>query len=189
MHTVWLQLNLESLWLKEAGPGRSAFFPDTANEKFDFTADVGLFITRFIVEGTQSRLRPAVSASMACPSTSRISSLSNIQPPPVYKSNRASSGGPFANVKITYSIIKKSGSRPDFKKLHQAFIKVNDDTANVHYLTYMIRQKWNCDLVLVTPEGMPIEDGSGTQGNLHAVSMMHSLVLTWGDVYVCIYIY
>ena len=48
-----LQLDVESIWLREAtGSGRAVFFLDSRNRHFDFSSDVGgFFINRLAVKG------------------------------------------------------------------------------------------------------------------------------------------
>lgn len=138
------------------------FFPDRHNERFNFTADVGLLVSEFIVEGSG---RPADRSHAVGASTSsgRVLSMSS-NPPPACKKGTGSSQS--ATVKVAYAVAKKVGNKLEFKKLHQAFIKVVESTANIHYLTHAARGKWGENLVLVTADGMPLEDGSGTQGEL-----------------------
>ena len=154
-----LQLSLDSVWLREsgAGGGRASFFPDNRNRHFDFSADVGFLIQRLTVEG-----------SAASGSSNRIFSSSSIigsQRPPstvVPVGNKKNS----ISVKIVQASVKKSasGGRPDFKPLSQAFVDITESTANVMYLSHIIKEKWGADYVLITADGMRIEDGSGTQG-------------------------
>lgn len=160
---------MDTIWLKEVGGGRSAFFPNLRNERFNFTSDVGIFITSLAVEGSSRPRDPNLQpsqpggSSSGGGSSSRVLSISSNTPPMFKKSTGSSS---CVTVKVVYSTMKKIGNKFSFKKLHQAFVKVVESTANVHYITHVVREKWNNNLVLVTNDGMLIEDGSGTKGEL-----------------------
>lgn len=161
---------MDTLWLK-GSDGRSRFFPDRNNEYFDFTSDVGLFVTTLIVEGTAFSTRSSAGVSQPA-IASRVQSIS-VQP---LFSRRPSNTTGFVTVKILYSMMKKSatGNKLEFKKLHQMFVKVTESTANVHYITHMVRDKWsNHNLVLVSANGLLIEDCTGTQGKVLTCSILN----------------
>ena len=50
--------------------------------------------------------------------------------------------------------------------LHNSFLLafLTEATANIYYITGMIQNKWGKDFVLVTGDGLKIEDSSGIQG-------------------------
>ena len=120
------------MWLKEAGGGRAAFFPDARNERFDFTSDVGLFVTRFAVEGTACR--PGV--SQPGPSSGRVMSTVPNRPLQIFSSKKGPSTSlSSVNVKLIRAMVKKgAGHRLEFKPLHQEYVTVNETTANVYHL-------------------------------------------------------
>ena len=148
------------MWLKEAGGGRTTFFPDARNESFDFTSDVGFLVTRFIVQGNSHR------ASISEAGSSRVLSTINAKPPqapPLFTKKGSSNAS--INLKILQAVIKKgTGTRPEFKPTHQEFVEITECTANVRYLTHVIKEKWGPEFILVTADGIVIEDSSGTQG-------------------------
>ena len=76
--------------------------------------------------------------------------------------------GSSINVKIIQGTIKNKGSsvssRPDIKHISQTFVDINESTANVMYLSHVIKQLWGSHYVLITADGMRIEDSSGTNG-------------------------
>ena len=148
--------------MKENGGGRTVFFPDVNNESFNFTPEVGVFITDFNVEGRPSAFERSTSGRGSSSSTRVLSVASSVPP----CSKKSTAGSSYVNVKIAYATVKKKfGHKLDFKKIHQSFFKILESTANVHYLTQAVREKWGGEnLILVTNDGMPIEDGSGTQG-------------------------
>ena len=63
-------------------------------------------------------------------------------------------------------MIKKGGGCPEFQSVSQMFVDVTESTANVMYLTHIIEEKWGSDYLLVTSDGIKVEDSSGTQGKL-----------------------
>ena len=150
------------MWLKDAGGGRSAFFPDQGNEHFEFTADVGYFLTRLVVEGQGYRTRAASEAAAA--GSSRVYSMSS-GTSSAAKPFFAKKGSSTINVKILKAIVKKgTGNKLEFKSLHQEFVEITESTANVHYLTHVAKEKWGYEYILCTADGIVIEDSSGTQG-------------------------
>ena len=121
---------------------------------FDFNVDVGVVITRLVVE---CRLNDGSRAS-----SSRILSLRSPSTPPIF--TKKGSGSSIANVKITQAIMKKgANNRPEFKRLHQTFVEVMDSTANI-YLSNAVREKWGSEYMLVTADGLTIDESSGTRG-------------------------
>ena len=69
------------------------------------------------------------------------------------------------NVKIVQAEMSLDESRkPVFDKLGQVFIDVTETTANITYITSFIQQKFGLDHVIVTGDGLKIEDSPGTQG-------------------------
>ena len=64
------------------------------------------------------------------------------------------------------NISKLSFGKLDFEKLGQIFVEVNESTANVDFITAYIQRKWGYDYVLVTNDGLRVEDSAGTQGNV-----------------------
>ena len=61
------------------------------------------------------------------------------------------------------AVRRLSNGKVEIEKLKQTFIDLVDDTANVNYVNTVIQKK-NKGYVLCTNYGLPIEDGSGTQG-------------------------
>ena len=52
-----------------------------------------------------------------------------------------------------------------FTNKGQAFVDVTDSTANVDYINNVIQKRWGREYQIVTADGLPLEDSSGTQGN------------------------
>ena len=64
-----------------------------------------------------------------------------------------------ANVKVVQAKFKRlPDGRPDFTKLSQTFVEVNETTVNVTYLLSVINEKWGAECVLVTADRLQIND-------------------------------
>ena len=87
---------------------------------------------------------------------------------PSYKPIFSGKKGASVRVKVIYSSISKLLSgKLEFEKLGQTFLEVNESTANVDFITTCIQRKWGYDYVLVTNDGLRIEDSAGTQDNVY----------------------
>ncbi len=77
------------------------------------------------------------------------------------------------NVKIVKAIMsrKDDHSKPSFFNERQEHVDITEATANVVYINSAIRSKFGDDYVVVTADGLKIEDSSGTQGNLSEVNV------------------
>ena len=83
-------------------------------------------------------------------------------PRPIFSTKKTTSG---ATVKVTRATMKRCpNGKAEFSGENQTFISVSEANANVHFLQTVIQQKWGRNYVLVTSDGLPIEDSSGTQG-------------------------
>ena len=75
------------------------------------------------------------------------------------------------NVKIVKAVMKPGvNGRPEFTPLTQTFVDVTESTANTTYILNAVQRKWGAQYVIVTSDGLPIDDGSGTQGRLFILS-------------------
>ena len=54
--------------------------------------------------------------------------------------------------------------KPMFEKLGQVFVDVTETTANIAYITTVVQQKFGLDHMIVTGDGLKIDNSSGTQG-------------------------
>ena len=59
--------------------------------------------------------------------------------------------------------------KPEFTPLTQTFVDVTESTANTNYILNAVQRKWGSQYVIVTSDGLQIDDGSGTQGMLKTV--------------------
>lgn len=70
-----------------------------------------------------------------------------------------------ANVKVVQAKFKKlPNGWPDFTILSQTFVEIYETTPNVTYLSSVIKEKWGAEYLLVTSDGLQINDTTGTQG-------------------------
>ena len=57
-----------------------------------------------------------------------------------------------------------ASGKVEFAHIGQTFMDVTESSANVHYIGNAIQRKWGNDYILVTGDGLQIEDSCGTQG-------------------------
>ena len=70
-----------------------------------------------------------------------------------------------ANVKVVQASLKRLASgKCEFVHLGQTFVNVNEANANVDYITSVVQRRWGSHYILVTADGLEIEDSSGTEG-------------------------
>ena len=89
--------------------------------------------------------------------------------------------GSSTNVKIVQAqACKTPGGKLQFTKIGQTFIDVTEHTATVEHITSVIQRKWGEDYVLVTADGLRLEDSSGTKGFVYTVCIfairLHALL-------------
>ena len=136
--------------------------------------DVGDTITRLAVEGCPlSDNEPRRVASLTtAPGPSSAITVPRASRPLSVVPRRVQS----VNVKIVKATMKPGvNGRPEFTPVTQTFVDVTESTANTTYILNAVQRKWGAQYVIVTSDGLQIEDGSGTQGRLKTV-----VVVLWG---------
>lgn len=105
--------------------------------------------------------------------TSVASASSNsMTPGPAFRSVQyhRNKGCKTVSIKITKATMRKpAGSgckKPEFNAISQTHIDLVDATANVEFVTGTIQRRWGDDYVLVTNDGLELEDVPATQGQL-----------------------
>ena len=84
------------------------------------------------------------------------------------------------NVKVIQATIKRlPGGRCEFCHIGQTFVDIIESTANVHYIRSAVQKRWGSDHVLVTADGLEIEDCSGTQGIYIWIIYPYTYALAW----------
>ena len=74
------------------------------------------------------------------------------------------------SVKIIQASMRRlAGGKVEFGHIGQTFLDVTEATANVHYIGNAVQRKWGNEYILVTADGLQIEDSSGTQGGCFAL--------------------
>ena len=68
------------------------------------------------------------------------------------------------NVKITKAILHKKGRKPEFTATGQLYIEMLESNSNIQYALEAIRNKWGPDYILVSSDGLKIEDSAATRG-------------------------
>ena len=160
-----MQLDPTTVWLQEEGPGSRAYFPNPQNTQFVLSDDVGILITHVvaILMGSSAGgaalpvSRPSIESLMSTASTSAA------QPMQFTATRKPST----TNVKIVQATTKRLPSgKLEFIAQNQTFVDVTEITANLHYVSSVIQRKWGPQYVLVTSDGLKLDDSSGTQGNV-----------------------
>lgn len=114
-----------------------------------------------MVEGSVQS-RPAPSPTLIATPTPSTSSSGATSYRPIFS---ASMKGQTLNLKVIQATLTRlSNGKVEFTHTGQTFIDLSEATANVHYIASVVQTKWGHDYVLVTTDGLRIEDGSGTQG-------------------------
>ena len=141
-----------------------AFFPDATNITFDLpTAEMPLTL---VVEGQEvpASVPPSPTANFVV--TPRPGTIA-AGPSGVAAETtpcRAKAGRQTCNVTVVRAHFKRlHGGKADFKPVAQKFVLVTEESANVDYILSKVAS-WGSNHVLVTANGLKIEDGSGTRG-------------------------
>ena len=114
---------------------------------------------------TTQRAPPARSTSPRMSSVSFEPSTSGLHVPQTQFT--ASRKAQSTNVKIVQASVKRlSSGKMEFTAQNQTFVDVTETTANLHYVSSAIQAKWGPKYVLITSDGLKLDDSSGTQGML-----------------------
>ena len=148
------------MWVREEAPGNRAFFPTPDSSRFKFSADVGVTINRLTVEGC-----PYSDVETSAPGPSSVNTPREVGSRPMSSVTRRVQT---VNVKIVKAMMKIG--KPEFTPLTQTFVDVTETRANnINYILSAVQRKWGAQYIIVTSDGLKIEDGSGTQGMLKMI--------------------
>ena len=167
-------------WLRDEIDG-TAHFPQP-DGSFDLLGAGVSQYAHLMVEGRRvldSPRVPNTTSSMSLSSTPAAGAASSATSSLTARgqSSPASSGSPFFrsviapkrapsfNLKVVKAKMFKNGRITDFQPIHQTFIELVDSTANVEHILAIIRRRWGPDYILVTQDGLPLEDAPATQGD------------------------
>ena len=149
-----IQLDPTTVWLREEF-GNRFFFPDSANASFDLPAGIDCLV----VEGAAVVQGPSPVSSVPVTTPGYAGGTR-----PVFSSGQRK-GQPTFNVKVVQASLKwLPNGKPEFNHLGQVFVDITEATANVHYIRSEVQKKWGADYIIVTADGLQLDDSPGTQG-------------------------
>ena len=124
---------------------------------FEFGREVGQMVFSLTVEGAPVS-HNTHTVTTATPETSTGNQ-------PYYRPFAKKGQNSTFNVKVVKAILTKTPSgKPEFEKIEQTHVSVTESTANVTTVTNAIQSKWGFSYIVVTGDGLPVDDSSGTQG-------------------------
>ena len=158
------------MWLRAEQDNR-AFFPDDSGHFNLHDANL-LFGAILFVEGPNlaaiSNPRLTVSSSAQSSGSGASASYNSNPAPPAFKSvipKQAVPKGSTASVKIVRAKMERSQTgKVEFFQEAQMHLDVTESTANVQYVLNEVQQRWGEEYVLVTIDGLELEDCEGTKG-------------------------
>ena len=178
LFTLWIflfgmQVDPAEVWLRAESDSR-AFFPDDSGH-FNLHEAHLLFGSVLGVEGPNLPLSstPRLTVSSTAQSSGVGASASYNStppsgPPPTFKSvipKHLSSKEPSMTVKIIRATMEHSrGGKVEFTQEAQMHVDVTETSANVQYITREAQQRWGEQYVLVTADGLELENCEGTKG-------------------------
>lgn len=133
--------------------------------RFIFNDDVGVLICNLIAMGSptsvqhQSPSPPATSVRVI--PTSLEPSTSGLPQQTQFSARKTQS----CYVKIVQASIRHlPNGKMEFIAQNQTFVDVTEATANLHYVISAVQRKWGQDYVLVTSDGLKVDDSSWDKG-------------------------
>ena len=157
------QLQPSTVWLRERYSGGMVFVPNDHGTSFDLPTEVDEIPAILVVEGTPLSDPP-----------SPANHQQQVIPPPAPAVERQQAIAPFTcrksqqqcNVKVERAEILgwSPAGKPDLHSLDQLFVTLKAASANVDHVVSAVQRKWGQDYILITANGLKVEDSSGTQG-------------------------
>ena len=139
--------------------GQKVYFPDNTQDfHLNDVNEREAIIVRGVKVQTQARFEVRVAASSSISATGTPNR-------PIFTTKKPLE----STVKITKASINRMSGRVGKEFEAQIFIDIREDTANVTYLNSMIQSKWGSNYVIVTSDGLPIEDCAATKGILFSL--------------------
>lgn len=169
-----LQVNPSEAWLRDDVHG-SVYLPQPDGSFNLQEAGVSSYAS-LTVEGPSALQLPRTSLPPARSSlgagTGGTMSLSSTPGPSTsaqgsstpFRSVIAPKRSPSFNLKIIKAKMIKNGRKVEFKPVHQTLIELVETTANVDHILGVVQRKWDTNFILVTQDGLKLEDAPGTQG-------------------------
>ena len=78
---------------------------------------------------------------------------------------------PSFSLKVIKANMYRIGKKVEFQPHSQTFIELVDSTANVEHILGVIQRRWGSDYILVTQDGLQLEESPATQGNCIALEI------------------
>ena len=171
------QVNPSETWLRDECDG-SVYFPEQDGQFSDLRDSNITPYSTLVVEGpTASGLNmrmgfssfaraggQSVSSTVA---SSSLPSSSVGHGPPMFRSVVAPKKVPTSLIKIMkakMTLTAKKGGKPEFQCTGQMYVELTDATASVGHICEAVREQWGSEYVVVSVEGLEIEDTLATQG-------------------------
>ena len=172
-----LQVNPCETWLRDDCDG-TAFFPQD-DGSFDFDSLGVSAYTTLVVEGP-ALATPVVSSCMSNlprPSPSATVSATPTSIPPSFRSVTASKRQLSFSLKVVKVTMCRRKNKPEFQPVTQTFIDLVDSIANLEHILSIIQRRWGSEYIIVTNDGLPLEDSPATQG-MSICYLMNNTIVT-----------
>ena len=183
-----MQVDPAEVWLQDDCDS-TAYFPQEGH--FDLHT-LGLPYVTLNVEGPDVPTIAPRSSNLPPPPPPRPSSSvtvasthhSSTLPPPVFRSVTAPRRGATFSLKVVKAtILRKGRGKPEFQASSQMYIELTEATAYLDHIVELIRKRWGAEYILVTNDGIELEDSPATQGRrcsdavlaLTLISILHVL--------------
>ncbi len=165
---ICFQVDPNDVWLR-GDLDNKAYFPNESGA-FDLSDTYDGAV--LVVEGPEPVIpRTTTVSSTAQSNVSGASSAYHSNPPPFKSVIPRSKAGSTTSVKILKAEMSTSRTgKVDFEQSAQMHIDVTETTANVCHILREVHQKWGEGYVLVTLNGLQLEDCEGTRGKFFVQS-------------------
>ena len=169
MFIIYCQVDPSEVWLRSEHDNK-ALFPDDSGH-FNLH-EAGMYGATLTVEGPTLPLSstPRLSVSSTAHSSGVGASASYNSNPtlPIFKSvipKHSGSKEPTVNIKIIRAKMESSRSgKIEFTQEAQMHLDIAESRANVKHIMKEVQQRWGEEYVIVTVDGLELEDCEGTQG-------------------------
>ena len=163
------------MWLREEFTGGMAFFPDASNTSFDIPFDdspATLLVEGQDVARHSTPTGEATADALASGDTVLSPQTGTLAARPGNAAGPSHAGTPAyrrppptCTVKVVKAKFRRlPGGKPEFTPVGQLFVDLTDSSANIDHVLAAVKRQWGHDQVVVTADGLRIEDSAGTQG-------------------------
>lgn len=150
------------MWLKDQN-GQRAFFPNANNTSFGLPSDVDMLVA--MGQSADNAYIPGPSGLASNTPVFSSPAMPVSYPPdrPVF--SKKSCGQTF-NIKIVQASFAMVSGKINLTKQEQMYIPLQETNANVPYVTNIMQQNWGFEYVLITADGLKLQDSPGTRGTM-----------------------